>query len=415
VGATGATGAAGDRYTSASTTTLSLTTGSKTLTVAAGLQLSIGQQVIIANSVDARMTGVVTAYDSQTGVLSVDVGRVIAGSGEFSSWTVALDGAPGPSGAQGATGATGVVLGGGILSPRFTGNGTDTEFGPISGWDGPGNDEAGYLVYVGGVFQRPDETNGGFTITGSTQANSKIVFPTAPANGVVIDVLAVQVTGAKGATGETGPSGAPGSGGTGSGIAAWDNTVGYTAGDFVWKGNYLYRATQSSTSFNPEEQPNYWVRVNTTGNWVATITYLQGELAVYNGVVYVSLTTNFNYQPDSSPTFWATVNVGATGATGPSGTNGIDGPTGPTGPTGETGPTGPSGAPGSDANQIGPTGATGATGATGPAGNDGPTGPTGETGATGPNYSVASGTPSSTSSPAGWLDAGDGKFLPYYT
>ena len=128
-----------------------------------------------------------------------------------------LDGAVGQVGATGAVGPTGVVLGGGILSPRFTGDGSTTEFGPISGWDGPQNDEAGYLVYVGGVFQRPDETNGGFSITGTTQGNSKIVFPTAPANNVVIDVVAVQVTGAKGATGVQGATGPAGSGGGGAG------------------------------------------------------------------------------------------------------------------------------------------------------------------------------------------------------
>jgi hypothetical protein len=418
-GATGATGAAGDKYTTSSTTSLSLTTGVKTLTVAANLALSVGQNVVLAYDVDHRMTGIVNAYTANTGVLEVDVVKVLEGTGTYASWAISLDGAVGQVGATGAVGPTGVVLGGGILSPRFTGNGSATEFGPIEGWDGPQNDEAGYLVYVGGVFQRPDETNGGFTITGTTQANSKIVFPSAPASGVVIDVLAVQVTGAKGATGEMGATGPAGSG-SGAGISAWSSLTTYETDDFVWKNNNIFRALAQNTANDPEGSTQYWRRMVPTGSWDTNIAYKQAELAVYNGQLYIALNDHSGQQPGNNFQYWGLV-AGATGATGPSGMDGNVGATGPTGLQGATGEMGPSGVPGTDANMMGATGATGPSGEVGPtgptgageAGATGETGATGPEGPTGPNYATGD-APSNTSTVVGWLDAGSGKRIPYY-
>ncbi len=110
-GATGTSGQAGDRYTTTSSTSISISNGAKTLTVGTGLSYAVGQTVIIANSATNVMTGTVTAYNSTTGVMNVNV-TATTGSGTFTSWTVALNGAPGPAGptgvgATGPTGATG--------------------------------------------------------------------------------------------------------------------------------------------------------------------------------------------------------------------------------------------------------------------------------------------------------------------
>jgi len=66
IGATGVTGQAGDKYSTASATSLTISAGSKTLTVGTGLAYAIGQTVIIANSATNVMTGTVTAYNAAT-------------------------------------------------------------------------------------------------------------------------------------------------------------------------------------------------------------------------------------------------------------------------------------------------------------------------------------------------------------
>ena len=103
-GSTGATGISGDRYSTTSSTSLTIATGSQSLTIGTGLAYSIGQNVIIAYDISNDMTGNVTSYTSGTGALVVSV-ATINGSGTYSSWTVNLAGAVG---AQGETGATGI-------------------------------------------------------------------------------------------------------------------------------------------------------------------------------------------------------------------------------------------------------------------------------------------------------------------
>jgi hypothetical protein len=103
-GATGVQGATGDRYATTSNTSLTIGTGSKSLTVETGLAYTVEQDVVIANSSGISMNGSVTSYNSGTGALVVNVIST-SGSGTYSSWQVNLDGA---IGAQGATGATGV-------------------------------------------------------------------------------------------------------------------------------------------------------------------------------------------------------------------------------------------------------------------------------------------------------------------
>lgn len=76
-----------------STTSLTVGTGSKTLTIQTGKLFGVGQFVTIANGANV-MTGSITAYNSGTGSLTVDVTN-IKGSGTFASWTIGLAGAPG--------------------------------------------------------------------------------------------------------------------------------------------------------------------------------------------------------------------------------------------------------------------------------------------------------------------------------
>jgi len=81
----------GDRYLTSSTTSLTLSNGAKTLTVATGLAYSPTQDVTIAFDVDNHMHASVTSYSSTTGVLVVDV-KQHTGSGTYAVWTVNVGG-----------------------------------------------------------------------------------------------------------------------------------------------------------------------------------------------------------------------------------------------------------------------------------------------------------------------------------
>lgn len=74
-----------------STTSLTIGTGSQTLTIQTGKAFSVGQYVIIANTPSPAnyMVGQITAHDSGTGSLTVNVAS-IGGSGTLSAWTVSL-------------------------------------------------------------------------------------------------------------------------------------------------------------------------------------------------------------------------------------------------------------------------------------------------------------------------------------
>lgn len=74
-----------------STTSLTIGTGSKSLTIQAGKAYSVGQFVIIANTVSPinYMSGQITSYDAGTGALVVTVGMT-GGSGTLAAWTVSI-------------------------------------------------------------------------------------------------------------------------------------------------------------------------------------------------------------------------------------------------------------------------------------------------------------------------------------
>ena len=81
----------GDRYLTTSTTSLTVSNGTKSLTVGTGLSYSPQQDVVISYDATAHMHAVVTTYNSSTGAMVVDV-QNHTGTGTFADWTVNVGG-----------------------------------------------------------------------------------------------------------------------------------------------------------------------------------------------------------------------------------------------------------------------------------------------------------------------------------
>lgn len=81
--------AAGLATIAASTTSLTIGTGSKSLTANTGCAFTAGMEVFIASTASSsnRMVGLVTSYDSGTGALVVNVTST-TGSGTFAAWSI---------------------------------------------------------------------------------------------------------------------------------------------------------------------------------------------------------------------------------------------------------------------------------------------------------------------------------------
>lgn len=78
-----------------STSSLTIGTGAKSLTIQTGKSIVVGMTLVIARTsapTTTRMSGVVTSYDSGTGALGVTVDSV-TGSGTYTDWTVSLSAA----------------------------------------------------------------------------------------------------------------------------------------------------------------------------------------------------------------------------------------------------------------------------------------------------------------------------------
>ena len=202
LGSTGATGLPGNRYSTTSATTLSIGTGTKTLTVETGLAYTIAQDVIIAYDINNHMIGMVSSYNSGTGVMVVDIITII-GTGSYSSWQVNLNGAEGvagatgPKGNNGSTGATGAT---GLGATGATGVGTQGSTGATGA--------TGYIGTTGATG-----ATGYIGTTGATGATGTI--GSTGATGATGTVGTTGSTGATGATGPQGPSGNSITGATG--------------------------------------------------------------------------------------------------------------------------------------------------------------------------------------------------------
>ena len=80
----------GDRYLTTSTTSHSLTTGSKTFTVQSGLSYTPTQDVTIVYDAARHMHGIVTSYSGTTLVINVE--SVEGSGGPFTAWTINVGG-----------------------------------------------------------------------------------------------------------------------------------------------------------------------------------------------------------------------------------------------------------------------------------------------------------------------------------
>jgi hypothetical protein len=81
----------GDRYLTSSTTSLTIDNANKTLTIGTGLSYTTQQDVVISYDATHHMHARVTAYNSSTGVMDVDV-ISHTGTGTFAVWTVNVGG-----------------------------------------------------------------------------------------------------------------------------------------------------------------------------------------------------------------------------------------------------------------------------------------------------------------------------------
>jgi hypothetical protein len=217
VGATGAAGGAGSQgatglgYDVTSSSSFTLSTGSKTFTVNKANAYAIGNRVQITYTSNTSnfLQGVITGISSLNITVLVDLVNGSIGAGPYASWTFSIagligsTGATGTAGSSGATGATGPGgLAGNQGSTGATGQqgnlGATGATGPIGATGG-----------AGGVGNQG--TTGATGPQGATGATG--------------------ATGLQGSTGATGPSGTGGAtGATGTGIAganAW--TPQYTA------------------------------------------------------------------------------------------------------------------------------------------------------------------------------------------
>jgi hypothetical protein len=95
-----------DNFLATSSTSLAITVASKTFTIETGRIFQLGQFVIAASAANPAnyMFGQVTAHNSSTGSLTVDV-LAIGGSGTKTDWLISL---AGPRGAAGTNGTNGV-------------------------------------------------------------------------------------------------------------------------------------------------------------------------------------------------------------------------------------------------------------------------------------------------------------------
>jgi uncharacterized protein YdeI (BOF family) len=163
-GYSGVSGIKGDRYATMSSTANNITTGAETFTVDTGLAYSIGQTVIIAYDVTHRMQGDITAYNSGTGQLDVNITSTTGSGSGLTPWQINLLGAPGPAGASGYSGFSGYS--------GYSGTGATGSSG-YSGFSGfSGTSSIAYSATFDATTSWGSPSGGEYTITFSHNLNS---------------------------------------------------------------------------------------------------------------------------------------------------------------------------------------------------------------------------------------------------
>lgn len=135
----------GTDFSATSTTSLTVGTGSKALTIQTGKQFQIGQPVRIADTTTPSnfMDGQVTAYNSGTGAMTVSVTSV-GGAGTIAAWTISL--IPGGAGSFATLAGTETLTGKTLTTPVISGTVSGTVAGRL-GYSG------GLLTYGNGAAQ----------------------------------------------------------------------------------------------------------------------------------------------------------------------------------------------------------------------------------------------------------------------
>lgn len=201
-------GAAGPGYGGTSTTNIAIGTGTKTFTVDTGLAYVVGSRARLVNSATRFIEGVVTAYNSGTGVMTINA-DLVGGSGSYTAWSLTLAGTPGADGAPGAPGVDG--------APGT--NGTN-------GTNGAGYGGTSTSTVVIGTGAKSFATQAGLAyIVGSRVRVASSAAPSTFVEGVVTDYTATTLTLSVDRTGGSGSlsswnislAGEPGINGAGAG------------------------------------------------------------------------------------------------------------------------------------------------------------------------------------------------------
>ncbi len=203
-------------YNATSTTSLTIGTGSKSLTVDTGKGYAVGQAVMIASTAGPTnyLTGQVTSYDSGTGALVVNVTSV-AGSGTVAAWTVSVaavvaGGGVSPDSIVVLTSGTSWTCPDGVTKARLRlvgGGGGGGIFGS-TGVDGGSGGSGGY---VEAIFSVAPSTSYAYAVGSGGGDSSAGGTTTFTANAITYT--------ASGGAGGTSASG--GAGGTASGSGAF--------------------------------------------------------------------------------------------------------------------------------------------------------------------------------------------------
>ena len=231
-----------------STTSESISLGSKSFTTNTNLQFAVGSQITITATGDLSkyMSGQVTAYTQSTGALDVNITSV-NGSGTFSSWSITLSGAAGATGAAGTNGTDGAD---GIADSLSIGTVTSgTASASITGTSP--NKFLNLTLQTGatgstGATGAPNVLSVG-TVTGGVTADATITG-TSPSQ-------VLNLTLPQGATGDTGAAGLTARG-------AWNGATAYVvvpSVDWVtYNGSSYYRKVAGTTATDPTTDTTNW-------------------------------------------------------------------------------------------------------------------------------------------------------------